>query len=127
MINKAKKKESGRAFFESKFVNLILVVLLLLSMVKVFREALVRYEINKEIKSLEGQLSDLESKSNKLNQLISYLKTDQYIEKEARTKLNFVRPGEKQVNFSSSTAVVAVASQEEKTANYIKWFNYFFQ
>lgn len=127
MINQTRKKESSRSFFESKFVNLVLVVLLILSIVKVVREALVRYEINREINSLEGQLNDLESKSNKLNQLIAYLKTDQYIEKEARLKLNLVKPGEKQINFSSTTGDDSTTVALETTPNYIKWFNYFFQ
>lgn len=127
MIGQSKKKYSARAFFESRFVNLILIVLLVLSAVKVIREAIVRYEINKEIAALENQLGDLESKSNKLGNMIAYLKTDQYIEKEARTKLNLVKPGEKQINFTSSTDSLAQVDLSKKSPNYIKWFNYFFQ
>ncbi len=127
MIGQSKKKDSARAFFESRFVNLILIVLLVLSAVKVIREAIVRYEINKEIAALENQLGDLESKSDKLGNMIAYLKTDQYIEKEARIKLNLVKPGEKQINFTSSTDSLAQVDTGKKSSNYIKWFNYFFQ
>jgi len=127
MIGQSKKKDSARTFFESRFVNLILIVLLVLSAVKVIREAIVRYEINKEIAALENQLGDLESKSDKLGSMIAYLKTDQYIEKEARTKLNLVKPGEKQINFTSSTDSLAQVDLSKKSPNYIKWFNYFFQ
>lgn len=127
MIGQSKKKDSARTFFESRFVNLILIVLLVLSAVKVIREAIVRYEINKEIAALENQLGDLESKSDKLGDMIAYLKTDQYIEKEARTKLNLVKPGEKQINFTSSTDSLAQVDLSKKSPNYIKWFNYFFQ
>jgi cell division protein FtsB len=127
MIGQSKKKDSARAFFESRFVNLILIVLLVLSAVKVIREAIVRYEINKEIAALENQLGDLESKSDKLGNMIAYLKTDQYIETEARTKLNLVKPGEKQINFTSSTDNLAQVGSKKDSSNYIKWFNYFFQ
>ncbi|MFA6252788.1 MAG: septum formation initiator family protein [Patescibacteria group bacterium] len=127
MIGQSKKKDSVRAFFESRFVNLILVVLLVLSVVKVFREAMVRYEINKEIRTLENQLNDLESKSDKIGNMIAYLKTDQYIEKEARTKLNLVKPGEKQINFVSSTAGSVQTELAKSSPNYVKWFNYFFK
>ncbi|MDQ5938890.1 MAG: hypothetical protein QG642_580 [Patescibacteria group bacterium] len=127
MIGQSKKKDAARTFFESRFVNLILIVLLVLSAVKVIREAIVRYEINKEIAALENQLGDLESKSDKLGSMIAYLKTDQYIEKEARTKLNLVKPGEKQINFTSSTDSLAQVDLSKKSPNYIKWFNYFFQ
>ncbi len=127
MMGQSKKKDSIRAFFESRFVNLILVVLLVLSVVKVFREAMVRYEINKEIGTLENQLNDLESKSDKIGNMIAYLKTDQYIEKEARAKLNLVKPGEKQINFVSSTASSVQTELAKSSPNYIKWFNYFFK
>ena len=127
MMGQSKKKDSIRAFFESRFVNLILVVLLVLSVVKVFREAMVRYEINKEIGTLENQLNDLESKSDKIGNMIAYLRTDQYIEKEARAKLNLVKPGEKQINFVSSTASSVQTELAKSSPNYIKWFNYFFK
>lgn len=127
MIGQNRKKDSARAFFESRFVNLLLIVLLVLSVVKVVREAIVRYEINKEIASLENQLDELDNKSNKLGDMINYLKTDQYIEKEARTKLNLVKPGEKQINFTSSTDSLARVDLDKGSSNYIKWFNYFFR
>ncbi len=127
MIGQNRKKDSARAFFESRFVNLLLIVLLVLSVVKVVREAIVRYEINKEIASLENQLNELDNKSNKLGDMINYLKTDQYIEKEARTKLNLVKPGEKQINFTSSTDSLARVDSDKGSSNYTKWFNYFFR
>ena len=104
-----------------------MIALLILSAVKVVREAIVRYEINKEIASLENQLNELENKSNKLGDMITYLKTDQYIEKEARTKLNLVKPGEKQINFTSSTDSLARVDSDKGSSNYVKWFNYFFR
>lgn len=122
-----KKKYSTKSFFESRFVSLVLLVLLILSIVKVVREAMIRYTINKEIATLENQLSDLESKSGKIENMISYLKTDQYIEKEARIKLNLVKPGEKQINFTSSTDSLARLDIAQESPNYIKWFNYFFK
>jgi cell division protein FtsL len=127
MIGQNRKKDSARAFFESRFVNLLLIVLLVLSVVKVVREAIVRYEINKEISSLENQLNELDNKSNKLGDMINYLKTDQYIEKEARTKLNLVKPGEKQINFTSSADSLARVDSDKGSSNYTKWFNYFFR
>ncbi len=127
MLGYNKKKYSTKAFFESRFVNIILVVLLILSLTKVVKEAIVRYEINKEITALENQLGDLESKSGKIENMIAYLKTDQYIEKEARTKLNLVKPGEKQINFTSSTDTYAKVDANKEDSNYIKWFNYFFK
>lgn len=127
MKKSTNKKYSTKAFFESRFVNVTLIVLLVLSIVKVAREAMVRYEINKEIAALENQLGDLESKSGKIENMISYLKTDQYLEKEARTKLNLVKPGETQINFTSTTDHLAMVDTAIDYPRYIKWFNYFFK
>jgi cell division protein FtsB len=102
-------------------------MLLVLSIVKVFREAMVRYEINKEIATLENQLNDLESKSDKISNMISYLKTDDYIEKEARTKLNLVKAGERQINFTSSTDSTSQGSMSPEVPNAMKWFKYYFE
>ena len=86
---------------------------------------MLRLEIKKEINTLEVQLNDLEGKKAKMDQLISYLKTDEYIEKQARTELNLTKPGEKQVNlvgFEGSNQNLA----DENISNIQKWFNYFF-
>lgn len=127
MIGQSKKKDFLRVFFESRFVSIALVILLVLSMVKVFREAMVRYEINKEIGTLENQLNDLEGKSDKITNMIAYLKTDDYIEKEARLKLNLVKEGERQINFTSSTDALAQGNASAVVPNIIKWFKYFFE
>ncbi len=120
------KKDWKRALWGSNVFTIILVVLLAWSFVRATKEILLRYEINQEIKHLEGQLADLEGKTDKVDQLISYLKTDEYIEKEARLKLNLSKPGEKQIN-------LAPTDQEhqqqviDRRSNVLKWFNYFFK
>lgn len=96
-------------------------------MIKVFREAMVRYEIKKEISTLENQLNNIEDKSDKITNMIAYLKTDDYIEKEARLKLNLVRAGEKQINFTSSTDSITQRDLSASDSNFNKWFKYFFE
>lgn len=126
-MNKSKNSNWQQSLWHSNFFTIFLLVLLILSFIKVAREALLRYEIKKEIASLEQQLDDLQMRSAKTNNLINYLETDAYIEREAREKLNLVQPGEKQINLvNTDLPAVIDTSTSTARANPIKWFDYFF-
>lgn len=122
------KNNWQQGLWYSNFFTIFLLVLLILSFVKVAREALLRYEIKKEIASLESRLQDLEGRSAKTNNLISYLQTDDYIEKEAREKLNLAASGEKQINLVTNNMPLSDenSSDQTKQNNPGKWFDYFF-
>lgn len=121
------KNQSWRSkIWASNVFSIILLILLAASFLKVSQEVLLRYEINKEIKGLEGQLGDLKNKTSKMEQLITYLQTDEYIEKEARLKLNLSKPGEKQINLSNDNPSSDIYKEEDNSTNMEKWFNYFF-
>lgn len=124
---KPKKTDKGlyKVVWKSNVFTVILVVLLILSFIKVSKEVLLRYQINKEISNLEQQLEDLDSKAAKMDELIAYLKTDEYLEKEARLKLNLSKPGEKQINLATDGQIVE-NEIENQGNNISKWFNYFF-
>lgn len=120
-------KEWHRKIFDSNIFTLFLVVLLILSFVKVTKELMIRKEINEEIQKMEEQLATVEGKNADMEKLISYLNTDEYIEKQARLKLNLSKPGEKQVNITGGDEAADIFAQDDKTPNPIKWFNYFFK
>lgn len=124
-----KNKKSGVSgkFWGSNISTIVLVLLLILSFVKVSKELMLRYEIQKEIKQLEQQKTDLEGQKAQMEQLISYLKTDEYIEKQARLKLNLSKPGEKQINITSAQYGESPDFDTDNSPNFIKWFNYFFK
>lgn len=125
-MNKTKNNWQ-HSLWHSNFFTIFLLVLLVLSFIKVAREALLRYEIKKEINSLQGQLDGLQNRSAKTNNLISYLQTDEYIEKEAREKLNLAQPGEKQINLiTNKTSLLVETDSSAIKANPSKWFDYFF-
>jgi len=101
--------------------------LLIFSFVKVTKGVLLRYKINQEISHLEEQLGDLQSKTENMQKLITYLETDEYIEKEARLKLNLSKPGEKQINLSNIQEGEDGAEEKDYSSNITKWFKYFFE
>ncbi len=61
-----------------------------------------------------------------MDKLISYLKTDEYIEKQARLELNLSKPGEKQINLVNLNDTASSDLSEDQIPNVEKWFNYFF-
>ncbi|MBU1203050.1 septum formation initiator family protein [Patescibacteria group bacterium] len=124
--NRSGKQSWRSKIWTSNVFSIFLLILLIASFVKVSQEVLLRYEINKEINNLERQLGDLQDKTEKMEQLISYLQTDEYIEKEARLKLNLSKPGEKQINLANPDEKSIVYQEEDNTTNVGKWFNYFF-
>lgn len=124
--SKVKNNNWKSQAWSSNIFSILLIVLLIISFVKVAKEIMLRYEIKKEINTLEAQLEDLESKTSKMDKLISYLKTDEYIEKQARLELNLSKPGEKQINLVNINDSGEQVLSDDQRSNAEKWFNYFF-
>ena len=55
------------------------------------------YQVNQEIAQLKIEIAQLENNNTQLKNLIAYLKTDSFKEKEARRKLGYKKPGEQVV------------------------------
>ena len=123
---RSKNMDWKSRIWNSNIFSAILIVLLIASFIKVSQEVLLRYEINQEISTLENKLSDLQGKTEKMDKLVSYLKTDDYIEKEARTKLNLSKPGEKQINIANLEMGEEYYFDKDDRSNFNKWFDYFF-
>ncbi len=125
------KKKSEDNFFtklyNSNLIIIILFIVLVFSFIKVSKEVILRYNINKEINNLEEQFTKLNKEKDNLNDLVAYLKTDQYIEEEARLKLNLSKPGEKQINLIKGDNREIEIIKNDDLNNYQKWFNYFFK
>ena len=123
---KRKRDDWKGKVWGSNIFSVLLIIILVISFVKVGKEIRLRYEIKKEINTLQVQLEDLEDKTAKVDKLISYLKTDEYIEKQARIELNLSKPGERQVNLSNIGKVDNKNLANNQEPNIEKWFNYFF-
>lgn len=111
----------------SNIFIVILIVALALSMIKVGKELTSRYQINKEIANLNQELANTQLKKDKLQDLIDYLETDEYVEEQARMQLNLSKSGEKRIDLSANPQPIDVLAPKDDSANWQKWFNYFFQ
>lgn len=84
-------------------------------------------EVDSEISRLQQKSSELNKENQQLSELIKYLDTPEYKEKEAREKLNLKREGEEVVVLPEidETDMVAGSSTEQQS-NPSKWLSYFF-
>lgn len=129
---KKKKNESWQKFLHSKFFLLIAIIFVILLTVSLIKEIYRRFEITKETAQLEQQIALIESKNQEMTDLIDYLNSSRYQEKEIKQKFNMQSVGEKVIFFSDNKNVnetqnsdSVVANEDSKFNNILKWYNYF--
>lgn len=117
----------------SQFFTIILVLVILLFSVKAVQEILNRRSINQELTGLDQQILDLQVKQQNLESLITYLQSSEFIEKEARTRLNLRKEGERIIIIPSGATTTAQLNENqiststpEQLSNIQKWWQYIF-
>lgn len=125
------KKSSGVTF---KLLVLAGLVVAFYLGYKVFQQTYKQNQINVEIAALQGEIEKLNQDNQNLSQLIGYLQTDEFREKEAREKLNLIKEGEHMVLVKEKELTAAPPVAEEKRTaevvirrpNYYWWWHYYF-
>lgn len=111
----------------SKIRFVILFALIIASVVSVARTALDIYSRSKNLKALEGDVASLEKEQEELKKKLREAETDAFVEKEARERLGYVKPGEKivivpkQKESSERQSVLGDFSSAEKIPCWRKW------
>jgi len=100
------------------------------------KEVYRKRQIQKEIDGLQSQISQMGQQNGDMENLISYLSSTDFQEKEAREKLNLQKGDEKMIVLrkdvvpaDSQPQVNAAAPQappEDNSPNWQKWWKYFF-
>lgn len=136
-----------RILFNNKTVALLGLLIIAAISVPLYENIIKRYAINQEISGLQKEITSLEAKNSKLNQMIDYLESDQFVEEQARMNLNLKKEGENVVviqnqakdqneNNSQKTSdnkeklIYNIPGLEKAhpkiVSNPEKWFKYFF-
>ena len=95
------------------------------------KETYRKYQIQKEIDSLQQEAEEVNEKNQELKRLIEYCQTDAYKELEARKKLGLQKEGEKVVIIKPTPenylqGISNLESAENKDdSNPRKWWGYF--
>lgn len=125
----------GKWFLSSKILLFASLFILIFFSVNLVREIINRHDLQQEIDKLQGQINSLESSNKELIGLIEYFKTMDFVEKEARTKLNLRKPGEQIIIVPEEGAksqilpeqlITLPSSQIKSQPSPINWWNYFF-
>lgn len=97
------------------------------------KELVRKIQIHTQIQELETEISTLEAHNVELNDMLTYFNSSSFQEKEARTKLGLVAPGEtvavlpKTADTDAAAAVNGAAVTQSEDNNPKKWQDYFFK
>lgn len=145
MAQQDQHKKFIRKMLGSKAFLFFVFIILIVLTINLAQESYRKYQLKKEISELKLEIDRLEGNKEQLSNLMEYFKNDSYLEQEARVKLNLKKPGEKVVILSrdsvtddnvkvSQSGALEIGNQEIEledinleTANYWKWWEYFFK
>lgn len=115
-------------FLKSKFFKAAGSLVLLVIIVFWGREAWHRYQVEREIKKLQAEIAEVQSGSEKLEEALSYLRTPEYKERQARALLGLQKPGEFVVALPQSAEDKTPEDEAESASggNLRQWWLYFF-
>lgn len=93
-INGKKNNLPRKFLFNEKVLTVFLLLIVVLLSIPLYNNYHRRQKINREISDLEAEIKLAENKDTKLQKLIKYLESDQFVEEQARLNLNMKKPGE---------------------------------
>ena len=138
MVRKRKnlgQNKKGVKFFSGIFFMAGLGVLVMIG-ISLGKETYRKRQIQREIENLQAEISKVNQENSDLANLISYLSSQEFQEKEAREKLNLQKEDEKMIvlrkemgpqNGEKSGDVRNNSqTQESKVPNWRKWLEFFF-
>jgi cell division protein FtsB len=129
-------EKSSTKFFSGLFLIAGIGILITMG-ISLGKESYRKKQIQKEIESLQSEIQATKQQNDDLSNLISYLSTSQYDEKEAREKLNLQKEDEKMIILQKTvepqeTAPTQSLNQSTNSVTYSntpgweKWLKYFF-
>jgi cell division protein FtsB len=133
--NKLKNLLRSRAVL---FLLLLAFIWLVLVSAKAFYK---KRQLDKEIENLKAEIAKTEQKGQELNQLLGYFGSQDYLEKEAKDKLNLKKEGESVVMVQDTSLGTAGVTEENRgnasvaaaisapvdENNLMKWWKFLFE
>lgn len=136
-----KQKNFWQRIFYSQIIIFIGIIFIIIFSAGISKRMVRKHQINKETQELKNEILKLEQNSKELNQLLSYLNSDEFLEKEARTKMGLKKADEKVAIINRKNKVEAATNEDYfrnknkpnqtpknnlNKNNLDKWFDYFF-
>lgn len=125
-----KKTQSVLArFFLSKGFVVTMIVVVCLVLYGFGRALYQDYRIKQEIRDLQDEIRSLETKRLESLEILEYVLSDAFVEREARQSLNLKEPGETVYVLApeggASPAAIDIASDQPHLNNPTRWWYYF--
>jgi len=114
----------------SKFFLVFCVVLFFIILSALAKGAVSSYKVDSEIQNLQDEINRLGKNNQEFAQLVDYLKSESFIEHEAKLNLGFKKPGENLVVITQEEIASILQEEEKKSqpvSNPAKWRSYFFK
>lgn len=108
-----------------KFLFVVIVVILLIIINNLARSIYDIWQKKDFVTEAEKTLSFQKQENQRLKSALSYSKTQEFIEKEARDKLFMVKKGEQKVLLSKDSEE-SVGEKKDSLPNWKQWWNLFF-
>ncbi len=117
-----------KTFLQSRLATVLLAGMLIFAMIVTAKLLIQKREVDKEITVLQNRADAVHNDNEQLSELIKYLDTPEYAERQAREKLNLKKDGEFVVVLPDDSNINQFNQAEnvDSTPPYKKWFNYFF-
>ena len=125
-----------KSFYYSKWFILAISVIIVFFLFSAVKDYYSQEDLREDIDILESQISSLETEQYDLANTFSQVQSEDFVETEARTRLNLRKPGENVIIVSSDEVVQKLNDKggetgikellEDKDSNTLKWWEYFF-
>ncbi|MFW0837736.1 MAG: FtsB family cell division protein [Candidatus Komeilibacteria bacterium] len=124
-----------RKFYNSVWFLWLCVILLALFLGATWRDYHKQSDLRDDIAALNQEITNLDQQQSDLLETLKYVQSSDFVEIEARTKLNLRKPGEKVIIVSSDEDIANLPASKESNinrflqptiSNYQKWWSYFF-
>lgn len=124
-----------KIFYYSKWFLIICLVIIILFSWSAIGDYYRQDDLREDITDLNQEIEDLAKQQIDLIDTLAYVQSSDFIEIEARTKLNLRKPGEKIIIVSNSDDIERLQSDNQVNinklidtgqSNFKRWLQYFF-
>lgn len=112
--------------FSAKALFWILFLVLILTAFAIYKQLNRQKNIDFSNQKINSETANLAAQNKELEQLIAYFNSSEFIEKEAREKLNMAKPGEKTLVITKEENTSLNNTMQNQSSTLIKWWQYFF-
>jgi len=116
-------------FFKNKVAQGLITIVGILLIVSLIRDIRRLLRASREIKLSEKKVQELEKENQQLVEKKKYYQSPEFIEEQARNKLNMAKPGETIVILPSNLEEILGKSKKESLSelpNWQRWWKLFF-